>query len=168
MLAGRRHNEPAMQLLLDAGADINHQDFMGYSSVGEAMLRCDFKTIWFLLERGADPRVGSEAGADVSSLFKLHGSCGVLPDQHEYCEKVVAEFVKRGLITREDLAEADKPKQSSAASGPPGVTVIEHSPGSEAGGVCFGWTSRSRTRASRICADRRGRYFRNADDVPKP
>jgi ankyrin repeat protein len=132
VLAGRRHNEPAMQLLLDAGADINHQNFMGYSPMGTAWLCRDFKTMWFLLERGADPMVGSECGRDVSAGFKVYGSRGVWPDQSEYFDKVVTELVNRGLLTREDIAEADKPKRSSAG-GPPGVTVIEHPPDSEAG-----------------------------------
>ena len=47
-------------------------------------------------------------------------------------EKIVAELVRRGLLTRQDIVEADKPKQS-VLDGPPGITVIEHSPDSEAG-----------------------------------
>jgi hypothetical protein len=39
----------------------------------------------------------------------------------------------RGLLTRQDIVEADKPKRSALDDGPPGVTVIEHSPDSEAG-----------------------------------
>lgn len=136
VLAGRRHNERAMQLLLDAGADIDHQDFMGYSPIGEAWLGRDFKTMWFLLERGADPMVGSECGRDVPAGFRVYGSRGVWLDQEEYFEKVVTELVSRGLLTREDIAEADKPKLSSFG-GPPGVRVIEHSSDSEAGGFLF-------------------------------
>jgi len=41
---------------------------------------------------------------------------------------VVDELVGRRLLTRQDIVEADKPKTRNA-----GVTVIEHSPDSEAG-----------------------------------
>jgi hypothetical protein len=131
--AGDDHSEPAMQSLLDAGATINHQNAMGYSPMGSAMLRRDYKTMWFLWERGADPMVGSESGCDVPSQLKTYGSRGVWPDQREYFEKVVAELIERGLLTRQDIVEADKPKRSALDDGPPGVTVIEHAPDSEAG-----------------------------------
>ena len=55
------------------------------------------------------------------------------PDQREYFVKVVNELVQRGLLTHQDIVEADKPKQSTLDDGPPGITVIEHDPNSEAG-----------------------------------
>jgi ankyrin repeat protein len=132
-LAGMRHNEPAMQMLLDSKANIEHQNLMGYTPLGEAGLRCDFKTMWFLLQRGADPMTGNDQRSDVPTQFKTYGSRGVRPDQREYFEKVVAKLIERGLLTRQDIVEADKPKRSAMDDGPPGVTVIEHSPDSEAG-----------------------------------
>lgn len=128
-VAGAAHSQQAMQLLLDAGANIEHQDLMGFTALGDAMLRRDFETMWFLLQRGADPMTGSTRGSDVPSKFKMYGSRGVRPDQRDYFEKVVDDLVKRGLLTRQDIIEADKPKTSN----PPGVTVIEHDPNSEAG-----------------------------------
>lgn len=127
-LAGSRHNEPALQLLLDSGARIEQQNCVGYTALGEAMLRRDFKTMWFLMERGADPMTGSDRQSDVPAKFKTYGSRGVRPDQREYFEKVVDELVRRGLLTRQDIVEADKPKTPNA-----GITVIEHSPDSEGG-----------------------------------
>jgi hypothetical protein len=41
---------------------------------------------------------------------------------------IVEELVNRGLLTRQDIIEADKPKMPNS-----GMTVIEHSPDSEAG-----------------------------------
>jgi hypothetical protein len=127
-LAGRRHNEPALQLLLDSGAAMDHQDHNGYTTLGEATLRCDFKTMWFLMERGADLTVKNASGHDVSWQLREYGSRGVLPEQREYFEKVVDELVRRGLLTRQDIVEADKPKTPNA-----GITVIEHAADSEAG-----------------------------------
>ena len=60
--------------------------------------------------------------------LKEFGSRGVRPDQREYFEKVVDELVQRGLLTRQDIVEADKPKTPNS-----GITVIEHAPDSEAG-----------------------------------
>jgi ankyrin repeat protein len=127
-LAGGRHNEPALRLLLDSGANIEQQNHLGYTALGEAMLRRDFKTMQFLMERGADPTVKNVFGHDVSWQLREYGSRGVRPDHQESFEAIVDELVRRGLLTRQDIVEADKPKTPNA-----GITVIEHSPDSEAG-----------------------------------
>ena len=88
----------------------------------------DYRMAWFLLERGADPTVTDELGHDVSWRLREYGSRGVRPEQREYFEKVVDELVKRSLLTRQDIVEADKPKTPNS-----GITVIEHAPKSEAG-----------------------------------
>jgi ankyrin repeat protein len=131
-LAGGRHNEPALRLLLDSGANIEHQNHLGYTALGEAMLRCDFKTMWFLMQHGADPTAKNFVGHDVSWQLKEYGSRGVLPEQREYFEKVIDDFVRRGLLTRQDIMEADKPKKAKS-----GITVIEHAPDSAAGQAIF-------------------------------
>jgi hypothetical protein len=127
-LAGGRHNEPALQILLDSGANIEQQNHLGYTALGEAMLRRDSKTMWFLMERGAELTVKNVFGHDLAWQLREYGSRGVRPEQREYFEKVVDELVRRGLLTRQDIVEADKPKTPNA-----GITVIEHSPDSEAG-----------------------------------
>ena len=70
-------------------------------------------------------------GNDFVSLIKEYGSRGVRPGHRESFEKIVSELVRRGLLTQQDIVEADKPKQS-VLDGPPGITVIEHAPDSEA------------------------------------
>jgi len=127
-LAGGRYNEPALRLLLDSGANIEQQNHLGYTALGEAMLRRDFKTMQFLMERGADPTVKNVFGHDVSWQLREYGSRGVRPDHQDSFEAIVDELVRRGLLTRQDIVEADKPKTPNA-----GITVIEHSPDSEAG-----------------------------------
>ena len=126
------HAHAAIESLLAAGADINWQDYSGYTPLVEASMGCNYNTAWFLLERGADPTVKDRLGHDFVWGLKEYGSRGVLPDHRESFEKIVAELVRRGLLTRQDIVEADKPKQS-VLDGPPGITVIEHSPDSEAG-----------------------------------
>ena len=129
------HVEPAMKMLLDAGASIDHCNCVGFTAMESAVLRCDYRSAWFLLQRGADPRIRSDSGTDLPTLFKTYGSRGVRPDQREAFEKVVNELVKRGLLTHEDIVEADKPKPTPPGfeGSPPGITVIEHAPDSEAG-----------------------------------
>ena len=121
------HSEAAIKSLLDAGASIDHRDVAGYTPLGKAGLINDYKAVLFLLQRGADPTVGSDEGKDLAAMLKTYGSRGVRPDQREYFEKVVDELVQRGLLTRQDIVEADKPKTPNA-----GITVIEHAADSEA------------------------------------
>jgi hypothetical protein len=134
-IAGAAHSERSMQLLLEAGADLEHQDLMGYTALGDAMLRRDFKTMWFLMRYGANPMTGSSSGADIPSQLKKYGSRGVRPDHQEYYEKVVDLLVDHGLITRQDIIKADKPKHAHESSSLPDINVIEHSPDSKAGQV---------------------------------
>ncbi|MFM8890484.1 MAG: ankyrin repeat domain-containing protein, partial [Planctomycetia bacterium] len=127
-----RHAYAAIQVLAEGNANMNCEDSAGYSPLAYAMTLRDYRAALLLLENGADPLVGSSEGKDIVTMLKTYGSRGVRPDQEEYFEKVVAELIHRGLITRQDIVEADKPKPS-VLGGPPGVTVIEHPADSEAG-----------------------------------
>jgi Ankyrin repeats (3 copies) len=118
--------------LLDAGAGIDHQDVAGDTPLVSAMQIRNYRAARHLLARGADPTVKDRQGYDFVWALKQYGSRGVRPDHRESFEAIVDELVRRGLLTREDIVEADKPKQS-AYGGPPGITVIEHAPDSEGG-----------------------------------
>jgi hypothetical protein len=83
--------------------------------------------VWFLLDHGADPAIKNKWGYDIAANIKQYGTRGVFPEQMPFFEKVVAELEKRGLITRQDIINADKPKNGS------GVTTIVHPPDSEMG-----------------------------------
>ena len=121
-----------IDVLLEQGADVDHRDRGGKTPLFSAMLTRNYKTALHLIDRGADPTVRNHQGHDFVWGLKEWGSRGVRPDQRESFEKIVAELVRRGLLTRQDIVEADKPKQS-VLDGPPGITVIEHAPDSEAG-----------------------------------
>jgi len=114
--------------LLDAGASVNQRDRWGNLPLSDAGTGRNFKAAWFLLQRGADPVAKDNWGNDFVKGLKEYGSLGVRPEQREYFEKVVDELVQRGLLTRQDIVEADKPKTPNA-----GITVIEHAADSEAG-----------------------------------
>jgi hypothetical protein len=127
------HNLEAAGILIDGGADVNWQNAEGITPLKQAQLIGDYKMVVFLHSRGGDLMLKDRWGYDVAESIKQYGTRGVRPDQREYFEKVVAELIERGLLTRQDIVEADKPKRSALDDGPPGVTVIEHSPDSEAG-----------------------------------
>ena len=114
--------------LLDAGASVNQRDRWGNLPLSDAGTGRNFKAAWFLLQRGADPVAKDNWGNDFVKSLKEYGSRGVRQEQREYFEKVVDELVQRGLLTHQDIIEADKPKTPSAS-----VTVIEHDADSEAG-----------------------------------
>ncbi len=122
------HSHPAIKTLLAAGADINWQDYSGYTPMVDAMMGRNYNSAKVLLDHGADPTIVDEKGHDFAWGLKLWGSRGVRPDQQESFEAIVDELVRRGLLTRQDIIEADKPKTPNA-----GINVIEHSPDSEAG-----------------------------------
>jgi len=118
--------------LLDSGATIDYRSNDGRNVLFDAMLARNYGIAWQLLKRGADPTVKNNRGHDFVWGLKEWGSRGVRPEHRESFEAIVDELVRRGLLTRQDIVEADKPKQPAAA-GKPGITVIEHAPDSEAG-----------------------------------
>jgi len=126
------HSYAAIETLLNAGADINGQDHYGHTPMVAAMMGCEYNAARLLLDHGADPTIKNEKGHDFAWGLKLWGSRGVRPDHWESFEVIVSELVRRGLLTRQDIVEANKLKES-ARDTEPGITVIEHSPDSEAG-----------------------------------
>jgi ankyrin repeat protein len=132
-IAVYRHSIPAIKALIAAGAELDRQEVSGYTPLVEARMGRNYNEAWVLLENGADPTIRDDIGHDFAWGLKEYGSRGVRPDNQESFEAIVAELVKRGLLTRQDIVEADKPKRSALDDGPPGVTVIEHAPDSEAG-----------------------------------
>ena len=123
------HDLEAVKILIDAGADVNQQALNGDTSLAMAESIRDYVLAVYLLSRGGDPTIKDKWGFDLAANLKDYGSRGVTPEQRPYFEEFVSELVSRGLLTRQDIVEADKPK----TSGKPGVEIIYHEPGSEAG-----------------------------------
>jgi ankyrin repeat protein len=126
---------PVAAALLDHGADIAHTCVAGYTPLIEARMGRDYNMAWFLLNRGADPTIKDKSGHDFVWGLKQYGTAGVWTGHEKSFEAIVAELVKRGLLTHQDIIEADKPKPVPPGfeGSPPGITVIEHAPDSEAG-----------------------------------
>jgi hypothetical protein len=121
-------DDRVLAALLDAGASVNQRDRWGNLPLSAAGTGTNFKAAWLLLQHGADPAGKDNWGNDFVKGVKEYGSRGVRPDQRAYFEKVVGELVQRGLLTHQDIVEADKPKAPKS-----GITVIEHPADSEAG-----------------------------------
>lgn len=129
------HSEPATSMLLDYGANPDQSNNEQITPLAQAHILRDMKLAHLLMSRGADPTIKNKWGYDLPGMLKKYGSRCVWPGQREYFDKVVEELVKRGLLTHQDIIEADKPKPVPPGfeGNPPGITVIEHSPDSEAG-----------------------------------
>jgi uncharacterized protein len=127
-MAAQRDSLPAVKTLLAAGAEIDWREESGQTVLMQSMFRCDYATARFLIDNGAEPTIKDNDGHDFVWGLKEWGSRGVWPEQREGFEAVVAELIRRGLLTRQDIVEADKPKTPNS-----GITVIEHSSDSEAG-----------------------------------
>ena len=121
------HYGEAAAILLAAGANVNWQNNESITPTAQAQLIRDYRLICLFMEHGADLTIKDKWGYDIAAGIKQYGTRGVTPEQMPYFDKVVAELEKRGLITRQDIVNADKPKNGS------GVTTIVHPPDSEIG-----------------------------------
>jgi hypothetical protein len=128
--AERTDSAAAIRTLVEAGADLNIRDSAGYTPLVRSMMACEYNTTWLLLDLGADPTVQDHKGRTLADSLRLYGSRGVRADHRESFEKIVSDLVNRGLLTREDIVEADKPKPSVFDEEPPGGS-IGHYPGFE-------------------------------------
>ena len=124
-----KHDLEGAAVLLNAGADVNQRDSYGDTPLHLAVVIRDYRMANTLCDRGADPTLRNSAKSDVCAGPRFFGSRGVTPEQEPAFEQFVVEMERRGLITREDIAEADKPK----GGGAPGVTIVEHSSDSPMG-----------------------------------
>jgi hypothetical protein len=124
-----KHDLRAAEILLDAGADVNQRGRYEDTAMHTAVDISDYRMANLLWKRGGDPAIRNKGGFDVCAGPKLYGSRGVTPEQEPAFEQFVAEMERRGLMTREDIIAADRPKDD----GSPGVTIVEHPAGSPTG-----------------------------------
>ena len=139
------HDPEAVAVLLDAGANVNQQAGFGETPLHLAVAIDDYRMANLLCDHGADPTIRNAARVSVIARIKRSGSRGVTPEQEPAFEQFVAEMERRGLITREDIVEADKPK----GGGTPGVTIVEHSSNSPMGRAIRQMDSRKQEAESR-------------------
>ncbi|MEM8550305.1 MAG: ankyrin repeat domain-containing protein, partial [Verrucomicrobiota bacterium] len=90
-------------LLLEYGADIDHQDVGGSTAINSAALGRSYEVALLLLKQGADPTIKDSMGFGPADNVMEYGNAGAerrssnLRAYHEFLEALRA----RGLITRE-------------------------------------------------------------------
>lgn len=123
-----RHDHEAVSRLINAGARVNWKNAYDRGPLELAVSLRDYHIAIQLYSFGADPLVKDQTGFNVVDSLKRYGSRGVTPDQRPYFEEFIAALESRGLITWNDITEADKPRTPNA-----GVTIVEHGPQSKTG-----------------------------------
>ena len=123
-----KHDLESVSRLIDAGAKVNFKNSYEETPLVYAVSVRDYRIAAYLYARGGDPIAKSQSGFNVIDKLKRYGSRGVTPDQRPYFDEFIAALESRGLITWNDITEADKPRTPNA-----GVTIVEHGPQSQTG-----------------------------------
>ena len=89
-----------VRLLVENGADINHQDSFGSPPVMTAAGIDNYDIVFLLLGKGADPKIQDRSGYDLAKMMTKFGARAIAhdSDQYQWYLKVVAEMKKRGLL----------------------------------------------------------------------
>jgi len=91
-----------VKLLVEHGADINHQDKSGTTPLMQAVLGTMYEVALYLLRQGGDPNLSNKHGVNPVALVERFGEGGIkkgtndLAAYHEF----VAELRKRGLMNQ--------------------------------------------------------------------
>lgn len=91
---------PNVQLLVEAGANINHQDISGSPPSQDAASIGNFDMVYVLLHSGADPTIKNRWGNDLAAVVEDSGPRVTRGDreQHKWFLKVCDELKRRGLL----------------------------------------------------------------------
>lgn len=90
-----------VDLLLQAGADINHQNKFGTTPVMTVAGRGDFEMTYYLLEKGADYRIENEAGETLAKrVADKIGAMRAESDAAKWQVRVIDWLEKQGVQVR--------------------------------------------------------------------
>jgi ankyrin repeat protein len=95
------HNQiENVRILIEAGADINHQDSSGSSPIMTAAGIDNYDIVFLLLEKRADPKIHDRWGYDLAKMMTKFGARAIArnSEQYQWYLKVVEEMKKRGLL----------------------------------------------------------------------
>ncbi|MDB6168065.1 MAG: Ankyrin [Verrucomicrobia bacterium] len=91
---------PNVQLLIEAGANLNHQDISGSPPIQDAATIGNFDMVYVLLNSGANPKLKDRWGYDLAADIEKYGARVTKGDreQHKWFLKVCTELQQRGLL----------------------------------------------------------------------
>ena len=87
-----------VRLLIEAGADMDHEDFSGKTPMMTAANFNNYEIVYLFLEKGADPTIISRWGNDLSGQIKLIADRAMEFKQYKWYLMVVNELKSRGLL----------------------------------------------------------------------
>jgi ankyrin repeat protein len=88
-----------VRLLIEAGADLAHQDSAGDTPVMTAAAADQYRIVYLCLAKGANPEIQNRFGYDLVARMQKYGTRGIDPgsDETRWHEEVVRELKKRGI-----------------------------------------------------------------------
>lgn len=88
--------------LIEAGANLSHQDTSGQTAMMTAAFIKNFELVYLFLQKGADPQLKNAWNYDLSGIINRYGDAGVKKgsEQHRWYFKVVEELRRRGLLEK--------------------------------------------------------------------
>jgi len=92
-------NLESVELLIEAGADLNHQDGQGYTPLISAAAFRRYRSVYLLLKAGADWKIQSKFGHDLtdSCMMRALKNNKEHPEDYEAYRKVLAFLVEKGV-----------------------------------------------------------------------
>ena len=90
-----------VRLLINAGADMDHQDLSGKTPVITAANINNYELVYLFLEKGADPTIMDRWGYDLSGQIMLFADRAMEFKQYKWYLMVVNELKSRGLLESE-------------------------------------------------------------------
>lgn len=100
-----------LDILLEAGADVNVQERYGFTPVLLAASRGRFDLVYKLLNHGADYRIETKSGHTLADIIAdTRGRMDPNHELYQWMQKVIAWLKERGIhIPEENKGSAEKP-----------------------------------------------------------
>lgn len=89
-----------VKLLVEHGADINHQDKSGTTPLMQAVLGTMYEIALYLLKQGSDPNLSNKHGVNAVALVERFGEGGINKESNDLAayREFIEELKERGLI----------------------------------------------------------------------
>ena len=98
-----------MELLIEAGANLNHQDKSNYTPSMYAAGNRQYKMVYLLLQKGADWRLVNKHGQDLAfTCMSYKVMQNDFPEVYRYQEKVLDFLRQKGVDLEEAQRKVDK------------------------------------------------------------